>query len=49
MQKCETWGWNEFHEPEICEYCDFDNCDVCDNGPNKKRINHAKRRWRVIK
>lgn len=44
MTKYETWGWNEFHEPEICEYCDFDDCATCDNGPNNK-----KRRRRVIK
>ena len=37
MAEYESWGWNDFHDPEICEYCDFDDCATCDNGPNNKQ------------
>ena len=33
MTEYKTWGNNEFHNPKLCEKCEYGTCGVCDNGP----------------
>ena len=37
----ETWGNNDWHDPEICEHCSFDSCPTCSNGPRLKEYRRA--------
>lgn len=36
-----TWGNNEYHDPKLCETCEFDSCLVCSNGPRGKEYRRA--------
>ena len=35
------WGNNEFHNPKICEDCEYDTCSRCDNGPRGAEYRRA--------
>lgn len=37
----EKWGNNEFHDPKLCETCEFDSCPVCSNGPREMEYRRA--------
>ncbi len=37
----ETWGNNEFHDPKLCENCEYDSCPVCSNGPREMEYRRA--------
>ena len=30
--KYEKWGNNEWHNPAICENCEYNTCETCSNG-----------------
>ena len=41
------WGNNEFHDPKVCENCEYDTCPVCDNGPRGDAYKRAEARRRL--
>ena len=43
----EKWGNNEYHDPKICENCEYGTCQVCSNGPRDDAYKRAEARRRI--
>lgn len=41
MTEYEKWGENEYHDPKLCEECEYFSCSVCSNGPRGREYRIA--------